>query len=56
MALLRHSALEQRRSLIFTFKSASAFEQGHLNADNPTHVLAYAKRCNIISYAYHLKG
>jgi hypothetical protein len=37
-------------------RNASAFEQGHSNADNPTHVPAYAKQCNIISYACHLKG
>lgn len=41
---------------LFTLKNALAFEQGHSNADNPTHVLAYVEWCNIISYACHLKG
>ena len=44
------------KQALFTFKNALAFEQEHSNADNPTHVPAYVERCNIISYACHLKG
>ena len=43
-------------SIIIQFQERLGSEQGHSNADNPTHVPAYAERCNVISYTCHLNG